>query len=103
MRKCSTVNWDFEHCVKRKGMRLTFILETYAYILIFRCCQKSLEDLGLELSFPENKPSQILVGKVPLCFVEREANELRRGRQTVAKSIVQVQLMYHVFPKSVVN
>nr|XP_056708167.1 DNA mismatch repair protein Mlh3 [Euleptes europaea] len=53
------------------------------------CYHKTLEDLGLELSFPENNPLQILVGKVPLCFVEREANELRRGRQTVAKSIVQ--------------
>ncbi|KAJ6661287.1 hypothetical protein lerEdw1_015424 [Lerista edwardsae] len=56
---------------------------------LLRCCHKNLEDLGLEISFPENNPSQILVGKVPLCFVEREANELRRGRQTVAKSIVQ--------------
>ncbi|XP_015276122.1 PREDICTED: DNA mismatch repair protein Mlh3 [Gekko japonicus] len=53
------------------------------------CCHKSLEEWGLELSFPENNPLQILVGKVPLCFVEREASELRRGRQTVAKSIVQ--------------
>ncbi|XP_077179366.1 DNA mismatch repair protein Mlh3 isoform X2 [Paroedura picta] len=53
------------------------------------CCHKSLEEWGLELSFPENNPLQILVGKVPLCFVEREANELRRGRQSVAKSIVQ--------------
>ncbi|KAL8168536.1 UNVERIFIED_CONTAM: hypothetical protein K2H54_000804 [Gekko kuhli] len=53
------------------------------------CCHKSLEEWGLELSFPKNNPLQILVGKVPLCFVEREANELRRGRQTVAKSIVQ--------------
>ncbi|XP_066483427.1 DNA mismatch repair protein Mlh3 isoform X2 [Tiliqua scincoides] len=53
------------------------------------CYHKKLEDLGLEISFPENNPSQILVGKLPLCFVEREANELRRGRQTVAKSIVQ--------------
>ncbi|XP_062973950.1 DNA mismatch repair protein Mlh3 isoform X4 [Elgaria multicarinata webbii] len=53
------------------------------------CCHKSLEDLGLELLFPKDNPSQILVGKVPLCFVEREANELRRGRQTVTKSIVE--------------
>ncbi|XP_063146186.1 DNA mismatch repair protein Mlh3 isoform X2 [Candoia aspera] len=53
------------------------------------CCHKSLENLGLELTFPKNNPSQILVGKVPLCFVEREANELRRGRHTVTKRIVQ--------------
>lgn len=30
------------------------------------------------------------MGKVPLCFMEREANELRRKRQPVAKSIVEV-------------
>uniref|UniRef100_A0A8D0L9R5 MutL homolog 3 n=1 Tax=Sphenodon punctatus TaxID=8508 RepID=A0A8D0L9R5_SPHPU len=53
-------------------------------------CHKSLKDLGLEISFPENNRSEILVGKVPLCFVEREANELRRGRQPVAKSIVEL-------------
>ncbi|NXE48059.1 MLH3 protein, partial [Casuarius casuarius] len=54
------------------------------------CCHKNLEDLGLELSFPETNSSLILVGKVPLCFIEREANELRRKRQPVAKSIVQL-------------
>ncbi|XP_030414987.1 DNA mismatch repair protein Mlh3 isoform X2 [Gopherus evgoodei] len=56
---------------------------------LLRCCRKSLEEIGLELSFPENNSSQILVGKVPLCFMEREANELRRKRQPVAKSIVE--------------
>ncbi|NWS42265.1 MLH3 protein, partial [Probosciger aterrimus] len=53
------------------------------------CCYKNLEDLGLELSFPEANSSLILVRKVPLCFIEREANELRRKRQPVAKSIVE--------------
>ncbi|XP_010225053.1 PREDICTED: DNA mismatch repair protein Mlh3 [Tinamus guttatus] len=56
---------------------------------LLRCCHKNFEDLGLELSFPETNHSLILVGKVPLCFIEREANELRRKRQPVAKSIVQ--------------
>ncbi|XP_008939388.1 PREDICTED: DNA mismatch repair protein Mlh3 [Merops nubicus] len=54
-----------------------------------RCCYKSLEDLGLELSFPETNSSLILVRKVPLCFIEREANELRRKRPPVTKSIVE--------------
>uniref|UniRef100_A0A8C7E5X8 MutL homolog 3 n=1 Tax=Naja naja TaxID=35670 RepID=A0A8C7E5X8_NAJNA len=53
------------------------------------CCHKSLENLGLELLFPKNNLSQILVGKVPLCFMEKEANELRRGRHSVTKRIVQ--------------
>ncbi|XP_009278990.1 PREDICTED: DNA mismatch repair protein Mlh3 isoform X1 [Aptenodytes forsteri] len=54
-----------------------------------RCCYKNLEDLGLELSFSETNSSLILVRKVPLCFIEREANELRRKRQPVTKSIVE--------------
>ncbi|XP_062351125.1 DNA mismatch repair protein Mlh3 isoform X1 [Cinclus cinclus] len=64
-----------------------------------RCCYKNLEDLGLELSFPETSNSLILVRKVPMCIIEREANELRRKRQPITKSIVeeliqeQVELM----------
>ncbi|XP_057881581.1 DNA mismatch repair protein Mlh3 isoform X2 [Melospiza georgiana] len=54
-----------------------------------RCCYKDLEDLGLELSFPETNNSLILVRKVPMCFIEREANELRRKRQPITKSIVE--------------
>ncbi|KAL1790386.1 DNA mismatch repair protein Mlh3 isoform X1 [Sigmodon hispidus] len=50
---------------------------------------KHLEDLGLELIFPDASDSLILVGKVPLCFIEREASELRRGRSPVTKSIVE--------------
>ncbi|XP_042669604.1 DNA mismatch repair protein Mlh3 [Centrocercus urophasianus] len=56
---------------------------------ILWCCYKNLKDLGLELSFPETNNSLILVKKVPLCFTEREANELRRKRQPVNKSIVE--------------
>ncbi|NXY85226.1 MLH3 protein, partial [Alcedo cyanopectus] len=54
------------------------------------CCHKSLEDLGLDLLFPETSSSLILVRKVPLCFLEREANELKRKRLPVTKSIVEV-------------
>lgn len=56
---------------------------------LLRSYHKHLEDLGLELLFPDAGDSLILVGKVPLCFVEREASELRRGRSTVTKSIVE--------------
>uniref|UniRef100_A0A8C8WFE0 MutL homolog 3 n=1 Tax=Panthera leo TaxID=9689 RepID=A0A8C8WFE0_PANLE len=56
---------------------------------LFRCYHKNLEDLGLEIIFPDNSDSLVLVGKVPLCFVQREANELRRGRSPVTKSIVE--------------
>ncbi|GAB1297644.1 MutL homolog 3 [Apodemus speciosus] len=56
---------------------------------LLRSYHKQLEDLGLELLFPDASDPSILVGKVPLCFVEREAGELRRGRSTVTKSIVE--------------
>ncbi|XP_029807348.1 DNA mismatch repair protein Mlh3 isoform X5 [Suricata suricatta] len=57
--------------------------------VIQRCYHKNLEDLGLEIIFPDTSDSLVLVGKVPLCFVQREANELRRGRSPVTKSIVE--------------
>ncbi|XP_017909450.1 PREDICTED: DNA mismatch repair protein Mlh3 isoform X6 [Capra hircus] len=56
---------------------------------LLRCYHKNLEDLGLEIVFPDTSDSLVLIGKVPLCFVEREANELRRGRSTVTKGIVE--------------
>ncbi|XP_071078170.1 DNA mismatch repair protein Mlh3 isoform X3 [Desmodus rotundus] len=56
---------------------------------LLRCYRKNLEDLGLGITFPDTSDSLVLVGEVPLCFVEREANELRRGRSTVTKSIVE--------------
>ncbi|XP_036887012.1 DNA mismatch repair protein Mlh3 isoform X3 [Sturnira hondurensis] len=56
---------------------------------LLRCYHKNLEDLGLGIIFPDTSDSLVLVAEVPLCFVEREANELRRGRSTVTKSIVE--------------
>ncbi|XP_074091805.1 DNA mismatch repair protein Mlh3 isoform X2 [Macrotis lagotis] len=56
---------------------------------LLQCYHKALEDLGLKLIFPDAPSSHILVREVPLCFVEREANEVRRGRPTVTKSILE--------------
>ncbi|XP_078516033.1 DNA mismatch repair protein Mlh3 isoform X2 [Lissotriton helveticus] len=56
---------------------------------LLRSYQSILRDLGLGLSFPEGSSPNVLVDKVPLCFVEREANEVRRGRPPVAKAIVE--------------
>ncbi|KAK6481391.1 DNA mismatch repair protein Mlh3, partial [Huso huso] len=59
---------------------------------LLRSCQTFLKELALEMTFAEREDSKILVGKVPVCFIEREANELRRGRQTVTKTIVEEYL-----------
>ncbi|KAJ8341570.1 hypothetical protein SKAU_G00338610 [Synaphobranchus kaupii] len=56
---------------------------------LLRSCQPFLRGLGLEIRFPETGDPHLLVGKVPMCFVEREASELRRGRHTATKAIVE--------------
>ncbi|XP_030070736.1 LOW QUALITY PROTEIN: DNA mismatch repair protein Mlh3 [Microcaecilia unicolor] len=56
---------------------------------LLRSYQRSLEELGLGVSFPEASVPSVLVHTVPLCFVEKEATEARRGRSTVTKSIVK--------------
>lgn len=76
------------------GGTATVVDVLFLIFFFLRCCYKNLEDLGLELSFPETNSSLILVRKVPLCFIEREANELRRKRQPVTKSIVEVSCGY---------
>ncbi|XP_064420972.1 DNA mismatch repair protein Mlh3 isoform X3 [Latimeria chalumnae] len=56
---------------------------------LLRSCCKSLEDLGLGLQFAEGEHPRVLVGRVPMCILEKEATEIRRGRQTVTKPIVE--------------
>lgn len=55
-----------------------------------RSCQPHLRSLGLEVKLPQEADRQVLVGKVPVCFTEKERNEIRRGRPSVIKAIVEV-------------
>ncbi|XP_041668976.1 DNA mismatch repair protein Mlh3 isoform X2 [Cheilinus undulatus] len=59
---------------------------------LLRSCQSHLRSLGLELAFSDAADPLVLVGKVPLCFIEKESNELRRGRPSVIKPIVEEYL-----------
>lgn len=43
------------------------------------------------MTFSQASEPEILVGKVPVCFTEKERNELRRGRASVIKPIVEVR------------
>lgn len=51
-----------------------------------------MRSLGLEVKFSQAAVF-VFVGKVPLCFMEKESNELRRGRPSVIKTIVEVRIM----------
>lgn len=59
---------------------------------LFQSCQPHLRSLGLEVKLPQEADRQVLVGKVPVCFTEKERNEIRRGRPSVIKAIVEEYL-----------
>ncbi|XP_062296052.1 DNA mismatch repair protein Mlh3 isoform X1 [Scomber scombrus] len=63
---------------------------------LLRSCQAHLQSLGLEVKFSEAADPQVLVGKVPLCFMEKESNEFRRGRLSVIKPIVEEYLQEQI-------
>ncbi|XP_073494180.1 DNA mismatch repair protein Mlh3-like [Phyllobates terribilis] len=63
---------------------------------ILRTRAASLWRLGLSLSFPDIGSPRILVSEIPLCFLEREANETQRGRRPVLRSIVEEYLQEQV-------
>lgn len=61
-------------------------------VFSYRSCQPHLRSLGLEVHFSHAADLKVFVGKVPLCFMEKESNELRRGRPSVIKPIAEVKL-----------
>ncbi|KAK9533599.1 hypothetical protein VZT92_008706 [Zoarces viviparus] len=63
---------------------------------LLRSCEAHLRSLGLEVKFSQAVTPQAFVGKVPLCFMEKESNELRRGRQSVIKPIVKEYLQEQI-------
>ncbi|XP_033972282.1 DNA mismatch repair protein Mlh3 isoform X2 [Trematomus bernacchii] len=68
------------------------ITVTEEELRLLRSCQGHLRSLGLEVKFSQAAEPQVFVGKVPLCFMEKESNELRRGRPSVIKTIVEEYL-----------
>ncbi|XP_059209374.1 DNA mismatch repair protein Mlh3 isoform X2 [Centropristis striata] len=63
---------------------------------LLRSCQAHLRSLGLEVNFSQAADPQVFVGKVPLCFTEKESNELRRGRPSIIKPLVEEYLREQV-------
>nr|XP_020446667.1 DNA mismatch repair protein Mlh3 isoform X2 [Monopterus albus] len=63
---------------------------------LLKSCQAHLRSLGLEVKFLEASNPQVFVGKVPLCFLEKESNELRRRRPSVIKPIVEEYLQEQI-------
>ncbi|XP_078419513.1 DNA mismatch repair protein Mlh3 [Cetorhinus maximus] len=56
---------------------------------LLRLYRKQLEAAGVQVEFRDAESPGILVKKVPACFIEKEANEIRRGRQPVTQTILK--------------
>ncbi|XP_028848391.1 DNA mismatch repair protein Mlh3-like isoform X1 [Denticeps clupeoides] len=78
---CSTVSPPLEVSVSEEEIRL------------LRSCEPLLRRLGLEVEFPQTGKCCVLLGKLPVCFMEKESNELRRGRTSVIMSLAEVSFI----------
>uniref|UniRef100_A0A8C4AAG4 MutL C-terminal dimerisation domain-containing protein n=1 Tax=Denticeps clupeoides TaxID=299321 RepID=A0A8C4AAG4_9TELE len=77
---CSTVSPPLEVSVSEEEIRLL-------------SCEPLLRRLGLEVEFPQTGKCCVLLGKLPVCFMEKESNELRRGRTSVIMSLAEVSFI----------
>ncbi|GCC21137.1 hypothetical protein chiPu_0019604 [Chiloscyllium punctatum] len=59
-------------------------------IRLLRLYRKHLETAGLQVEFCDAESPVILIKKVPACFIEKEANEVRRGRHSVTQTILKM-------------
>ncbi|XP_057715809.1 DNA mismatch repair protein Mlh3 isoform X2 [Corythoichthys intestinalis] len=73
----STISPPLRICVTEEEQRL------------IRARRTDLRRSGLEVTFSERRDNRVLVGKVPLCFVEKENTEHRRKRPSVIKRLVE--------------
>ncbi|XP_034050840.1 DNA mismatch repair protein Mlh3-like isoform X2 [Thalassophryne amazonica] len=93
---------DDSHAPGERRLRSSTILPlleisaTEDELRLLRSCQPHFRSLGLEVKFSHAGDLHVLVGKVPMCFVEKESNELRRGRPSVIRPIVEEYLQEQI-------
>ncbi|XP_073669034.1 DNA mismatch repair protein Mlh3 isoform X2 [Paramisgurnus dabryanus] len=56
---------------------------------LLRSCQAFLRGLALDVSFLKSESLNVLLERLPTCFIEKENAELQRGRQSVIKTIAE--------------
>ncbi|KAK7132315.1 hypothetical protein R3I93_018764 [Phoxinus phoxinus] len=63
---------------------------------LLRSCQAFLRGLALDVRFPKSESLNVLLERLPTCFIEKESTELRRGRRSVIKTIAEDYLREHI-------
>ncbi|XP_048034102.1 DNA mismatch repair protein Mlh3 isoform X2 [Megalobrama amblycephala] len=63
---------------------------------LLRSCQAFLRGLALDVRFPKSESLNVLLERLPTCFIEKESTEIRRGRRSVIKTIAEDYLREHI-------
>lgn len=63
---------------------------------LLRSCQAFLRGHALDVRFPKSESLNVLLERLPTCFIEKESTELRRGRRSVIKTIAEDYLREHI-------
>ncbi|XP_067302290.1 DNA mismatch repair protein Mlh3 isoform X1 [Pseudorasbora parva] len=63
---------------------------------LLRSCQAFLRGLALDVRLPKSESLNVLLERLPTCFIEKESTELRRGRRSVIKTIAEDYLREHI-------
>ncbi|KAK2885587.1 hypothetical protein Q8A67_016424 [Cirrhinus molitorella] len=63
---------------------------------LLRSCQAFLRGLALDVRFPKSESLNVLLERLPTCFIEKESTELCRGRRSVIKTIAEDYLREHI-------
>ncbi|KAG8448946.1 hypothetical protein GDO86_015857 [Hymenochirus boettgeri] len=93
---------------RKKRLRMSSVIPplqinvTELQYRLLRVLVGSLLNVGLSLSFPDTPGTPVLVSAVPACFVEKEANEMQRGRSPVIKTLVEY-FFFLVLPSGAVK
>uniref|UniRef100_A0A672LEV5 MutL homolog 3 (E. coli) n=1 Tax=Sinocyclocheilus grahami TaxID=75366 RepID=A0A672LEV5_SINGR len=82
----SSVTPPLEINVTEEELRLLRSFCTFAF----------LRGLALDVRLPKSESLNVLLERLPTCFIEKESTELHRGRQSVIKTIAEDYLREHI-------
>ncbi|KAK6182873.1 hypothetical protein SNE40_010459 [Patella caerulea] len=83
--------------IKRSDVKPPIILDlTPEIVRVVNSFQQEFQRIGIKFTCNDKNRNQIMLHAIPACIVEREANELKRGKRSIATEFVQELISEHV-------
>ncbi|XP_055957397.1 DNA mismatch repair protein Mlh3 isoform X2 [Patella vulgata] len=83
--------------IKRSDVTPPISLDlTPEIVRVVNSFQQEFQRIGIKFSGNDKNRNQIKLHTIPACIVEREANELKRGKRSIATEFVQELISEHV-------